>query len=68
MQTLRIRPPVFMEGKLDGANYTLWKFKITTILDSYELLDVILGINVEPQSTLDLADPSVMIPPNADLL
>ena len=47
-QMLRICPPAFTEGKLDGTNYTLWKFKITAILDSYELLDVILGTNAEP--------------------
>ena len=45
-QMLRIRPPAFTEGKLDGTNYTLWKFKVTAILDSYELLDVVLGTNV----------------------
>ena len=67
-QMLRIRPPAFTEGKLDGTNYTLWKFKITAILDSYELLDVILGTDVEPQSTPDPTDPSVMIPPNTNLL
>ncbi|MCO5567925.1 hypothetical protein L7F22_021621 [Adiantum nelumboides] len=38
---LRIRPPAFTEGKLDGTNYTLWKFKISAILDSYELLDTV---------------------------
>ena len=47
-QMLRICPPAFTEGKLDGTNYTLWKFKITAILDLYELLDVILGIDTEP--------------------
>ena len=48
MQMLRICPLAFMKGKLDGTNYTLWKFKITAILDSYELLDVILGADAEP--------------------
>ena len=47
-QTLRIRPPTFSEGKLDGTNYTLWKFKISAILDSYELLETILGTYPEP--------------------
>ena len=47
-QTLRIRPPTFTEGKLDGTNYTLWKFKIIAILDLYELLDVFLGIDAKP--------------------
>ena len=53
-QTLRIHPQAFTEGKLDGTNYTLWKFKITAILDSYELLDVILGTDVDPGNTLPL--------------
>ena len=46
-QTLRICPTAFTKGKLDGTNYTLQKFKITAILDLYELLDVILGIDVD---------------------
>ena len=50
-QTLKICPPIFSEGKLDGTNYTLWKFKISAILDSYELLETVLGIDLEPQST-----------------
>ena len=48
MQMLHIHPPAFTKGKLDGPNYTLWKFNITAILDSYELLDVILGTDAEP--------------------
>ena len=67
-QTLRIRPPAFTEGKLDGTNYTLWKFKITAILDSYELLDVVQGVDAEPQPTPDPANPGNMLPPDADLL
>ena len=67
-QTLRIHPPAFTEGKLDGTNYTLWKFKITAILHSYELLDVILGIDAEPQPTPDPANPGSTLPPNADLM
>lgn len=40
--TIRIRPPIFTEGKLDVAtNYILWKFKISAILASYKLLDAI---------------------------
>ena len=68
MQTLRIRPPAFTEGKLDGANYTLWKFKTTAILDLYELLHVILGTNAEPQPTPDPANPGSTLSPDADLL
>ena len=68
VQTLRIHPPTFTEGKLDGTNYTLWKFKLTTILDSYELLETVLGIDPEPVAMLDPINPGGMIPPNADLL
>ena len=56
---LRIRPPAFNEGKLDVTNYTLWKFKISAILDSYKLLDTVLGLDLEPD---------VITPPDADLL
>lgn len=68
IQTLRIRPPTFTEGKLDGTNYTLWKFKITSILDSYELLEVVLGTDPEPTATPDPYNPAIIIPPNADIL
>ena len=67
-QMLRIRPPAFTEGKLDGTNYTLWKFKTTAILDLYELLDVILGTDAEPQPTPDPTNPGGTLPPDADLL
>ena len=65
LQPLRMRPPAFTEGKLDGTNYTLWKFKISTILDSYELLDVVLGNLPEPapiSNPLDPAHPSLFDP------
>lgn len=68
---LRIRPPAFTEGKLDGSNYTLWKFKISAILDSYELLDNALGPlgdDPEPLATVDPVNPKVSIPPDAGLL
>ncbi|MCO5586041.1 hypothetical protein L7F22_039979 [Adiantum nelumboides] len=68
---LCIRPPAFTEGKLDGTNYTLWKFKISAILDSYELLDTVLGpngIDPEPIATIDFTNPSAVIPPDATLL
>lgn len=68
IQTLRIRPPTFTEGKLDGTNYTLWKFKITSILDSYELLEVVLGTDPEPTATPDPYNLAIIIPPNADIL
>ncbi|MCO5611743.1 hypothetical protein L7F22_066001 [Adiantum nelumboides] len=62
---LRIRPPAFTEGKLDGTNYTLWKFKIFAILDSYELLDTVLGVNGDdPEliATVEITNPNVVIP------
>ena len=65
LQPLRMRPPAFTEGKLDGTNYTLWKFKISAILDSYELLDVVLGNLLEPvfiSNPLDPAHPSLPDP------
>ena len=37
-------------------------------MDSYELLDVILGIDAAPQPTPDPANPGSTLPPNADLL
>ena len=68
---LRIRPPPLSDGKLDGTNYTLWKFKMSAILDSYELLETIMGPtggDPEPMATFDPAHPTTSIPPNADLL
>ena len=38
------------------------------ILDSYELLEIILGIYKEPQATPDPIDPIVIIPPHANAL
>ena len=68
---LRIRPPAFSEGKLDGTNYTLWKFKISAILDSYELLDTVMGptgADPEPVPTPDPTNSSILIQPDvADL-
>ena len=68
---MRIRPPPFADGKLDGTNYTLWKFKMSAILDSYELLETIMGPtggDPEPVVTFDPANPTTPIPPNADPL
>ena len=65
---LRIRPPAFSEGKLDGSNYTLWKFKISAILDSYDLLENVMGPtgdDPKPLPTPDPQDPSLTIPPDA---
>ena len=65
---IRIRPPAFTEGKLDGSNYTLWKFKISAILDSYELLDTVLDLDPEPRSTPDPKIEGAILPPDAALL
>ena len=54
---LRIRPPPLSDGKLDETNYTLWKFKMSAILDSYELLETIMGPTggvPEPMVTFEL--------------
>lgn len=60
-----LHPRAFIEGELDGTNYTPWKFKITAILDSYELLEMVMGID---PPTLDPTDPRRMISSNAHLL
>ncbi|XP_057951481.1 uncharacterized protein LOC131146111 [Malania oleifera] len=59
---LQICPPAFTEGKLDGMNYTLWKFKMSAILDSYELLDTVQGMDLEPIGTHDPTNRKVIIP------
>ena len=67
---LHIRPPPLSDGKLDGTNYTLWKFKMSAILDSYELLETIMGPtggDHEPMVTSDPTHPTVLVPPNANL-
>ena len=68
---LHIRPPAFFEGKLDGANYTLWNFKISAILDSYELLETAMGptgADPEPISTPEPTNSSMMIRPDVAYL
>ena len=65
---LRIHPLAFNEGKLDGMNYTLWKFKINVILNSYELLDIVLGLDPELVGTLNPTNSNIITPPDADLL
>ena len=56
--TTRSGPPPFGDGKLDGTKYTLWKFKIQAILDSYELWEIATGVDVTPGPTTDPNDPS----------
>ena len=63
----RSRPPPFGDGKLDGTNYTLWKFKIRAILDSYELWETANGVDVKPGPTADPNDPSQTLPPDPTL-
>ena len=68
---LRIRPPPLADGKLDGINYTLWKFKMSTILDSYKSLETVMGptrADPEPMVTFNTAHPTTSLPPNEDLL
>lgn len=58
----RARPPPFGgEGKLDGTNYTLGKFKLRSILDSYELWEIVLGSDRRREPILDPADPTITI-------
>ncbi|XP_068667719.1 uncharacterized mitochondrial protein AtMg00810-like [Aristolochia californica] len=63
--TICNRPPAFTEGKIDGTNYLLWKFKITIVLDSYELLDIVLGVDAEPVAVTDGGNTT---PPNPQLV
>ena len=54
---------VLSEIKLGGTNYTFWQFKMTTILDSYKLLDTMIRIDAEPMGSLDPENPTGLIPP-----
>ncbi|MCO5576757.1 hypothetical protein L7F22_030576 [Adiantum nelumboides] len=59
----RRRPPPFgTEGKLDGTNYMLWKFKIKAILNSYELLQTATGQDRMLGPTVRSSNPSITIP------
>ena len=65
---LHIRSLAFIEGKLDGSSYTMWNFNIGAILDSYELLDTLMGsieVDLELQPMPDPANPAQTISPNA---
>ena len=64
----RCPPPFGNEGKLDGSNYTLWKFKIKAILNSYELLQTATGDDRMPHPTVSADDPAITIPPDLALL
>ncbi|MCO5593227.1 hypothetical protein L7F22_047234 [Adiantum nelumboides] len=68
---LCICPPAFTEGKHDGTIYTCGNSKFFAILDSYELLDTVLGpngIDPEPIATIESTNPSAVIPSDATLL
>ena len=54
---------VLSKLKLGGTNYAFWQFKMTTILDSYQLLDTMIRIDTVPMGTLDPENPTVVIPP-----
>ena len=69
IKTLQTHPLAFTEGNIDGTNFTMWKLKITSILDSYEMLEIVLrGADEEPQETPDPNNPNAMISPILDLL
>ncbi|MCO5555536.1 hypothetical protein L7F22_009081 [Adiantum nelumboides] len=53
-----------IEGKLDGTNYTLWRFTMKAILNAYELWETILGTDQKPVSIPDLNDSNILFPPN----
>ena len=67
MTTKRPRPPPMVEGsKLHGNNWVLWKLKMKETLDSFDLLNMMLGTDLKPQATIDavtrntiLVDPSL---------
>jgi len=62
MASNRPRPPALSnDGKLDGTNYPLWKFKMMAILSSYELWDTATGIDKQPEATVD-ASGSILPP------
>ena len=61
----RVRLPAWgTEGKLDGTNYTLWRFKMKAILSAYELWDTVLGTDLKPVPMQDPNDPSIIFQPN----
>ncbi|MCO5612829.1 hypothetical protein L7F22_067100 [Adiantum nelumboides] len=65
----RRRPPPFgTEGNLDGTNYTLWKFKIKAILNSYELLQMATDQDRMPSPTLSPFDLAIIILANPALV
>ncbi|KAH7300552.1 hypothetical protein KP509_24G067500 [Ceratopteris richardii] len=68
MQTLRIYSPTFIKGKSDGINHMFWKFKIIDILDSYDILEMLMLRYPKPQPTFNPSSPIMIIPLDVDLL
>jgi len=50
------------DGKLDGRNYPLWKFKMMAILLCYELWDIATRLDKQPIVTVDAS--SNTVPPS----
>ena len=44
--------------KFDGKNFSFWKSRLSLVLESYELLDVVDGSELEPTPIAALADNS----------
>ena len=64
MASNRPRPPALSnDGKLDGMNYPLWKFKMMAILSSYELWDTATGLDKQPEATMDASGNTVPTSP-----
>lgn len=40
--------------KFDGQNFQLWKFQVRAILVAYDLLNIVTGIEVKPETTGEL--------------
>ena len=66
MASNRPRPPALSnDGKLDGTNYPLWKFKMMAILSSYELWDTATGLDKQPEASVDASGNTVPPSPTA---
>jgi len=59
---------IIIDGKLNGINYPLWKFKIMAIPQSSDLWDFAIGNDPKPQPTRESmgnvtspADPQVIL-------
>ena len=54
---------VMLKGNPDGMNCMFLKFKMSTMIDCYALMEIWLKLHVEPMETLDPKNPVVMITP-----